>query len=332
MLIVCPNCDASFELDSSLLEPSGRALQCSECAHKWFCGTDGLPAKDPNPPAQQEEQNDAKEEASENPTDDNLQADLNQDQEKDADVQQNLENTSEGEQEQDIAEALSALDDESDDEKNTSSSSSEEEKEAEEKEAEEAEEENEEDKESKREKEEREEEEIEAKIREHEQKIKRRGRRRRRSGAGTNWFGWLLFLAFCGGGVWASYQYRAEVVAYYPSAAEIYQRLGWMRPLGEGLKIIDPRIETRESANGDKSLLIVGEIYNTLTGPQNILNVPLLRGALIDGNDREVRVWIFQASRDRILPNERIIYETELGDPPSNVRALKITFARPGED
>ena len=122
-----------------------------------------------------------------------------------------------------------------------------------------------------------------------------------------------------------------EVISYYPLSASIYQQLGLLRPLGEGLRILPARTETLENDDGQKTLLVVGEIFNTRSGSQDVLDVPLLRGALIDSNEREVRVWTFRAEEDRILPNERIIYRTEIGDPPTNVRALKITFARVSE-
>lgn len=36
MRIICPNCDAQYEVDAQVIPESGRDLQCSSCGHTWF--------------------------------------------------------------------------------------------------------------------------------------------------------------------------------------------------------------------------------------------------------------------------------------------------------
>jgi predicted Zn finger-like uncharacterized protein len=36
MRLVCPNCDAQYELDDTAIPPVGREVQCSACDHIWF--------------------------------------------------------------------------------------------------------------------------------------------------------------------------------------------------------------------------------------------------------------------------------------------------------
>lgn len=36
MRLICPNCDAHYEVDADLVPPSGRDVQCAECGHVWF--------------------------------------------------------------------------------------------------------------------------------------------------------------------------------------------------------------------------------------------------------------------------------------------------------
>jgi predicted Zn finger-like uncharacterized protein len=36
MRLICPNCDAQYEVDASLVPESGRDVQCSDCGHVWF--------------------------------------------------------------------------------------------------------------------------------------------------------------------------------------------------------------------------------------------------------------------------------------------------------
>ena len=36
MIISCEQCNKNFEVESNLIPPSGRLLQCSSCGYKWF--------------------------------------------------------------------------------------------------------------------------------------------------------------------------------------------------------------------------------------------------------------------------------------------------------
>ena len=36
MRLVCPNCDAEYEIDDSAIPRDGRDVQCSNCGHAWF--------------------------------------------------------------------------------------------------------------------------------------------------------------------------------------------------------------------------------------------------------------------------------------------------------
>ena len=41
MRLICPNCDAQYEVDDSVIPDGGRDVQCSSCGHTWFQpGTD----------------------------------------------------------------------------------------------------------------------------------------------------------------------------------------------------------------------------------------------------------------------------------------------------
>lgn len=36
MRLICPNCDAQYEVDDAVIPEGGRDVQCSNCAHTWF--------------------------------------------------------------------------------------------------------------------------------------------------------------------------------------------------------------------------------------------------------------------------------------------------------
>jgi len=44
MRLICPNCDAQYEVDASLIPVDGRDVQCSDCGHVWFQYPDGTEA------------------------------------------------------------------------------------------------------------------------------------------------------------------------------------------------------------------------------------------------------------------------------------------------
>lgn len=51
MRLICPNCDAQYEVDASVIPPDGRDVQCSSCGHTWFQPPEGAEAEDIADPA-----------------------------------------------------------------------------------------------------------------------------------------------------------------------------------------------------------------------------------------------------------------------------------------
>ncbi|MEO1152961.1 MAG: zinc-ribbon domain-containing protein [Pseudomonadota bacterium] len=47
MRLTCPNCDAQYEIEASLIPPTGRDVQCSNCGKTWFQPPEGGLAEDP---------------------------------------------------------------------------------------------------------------------------------------------------------------------------------------------------------------------------------------------------------------------------------------------
>lgn len=60
MRLTCPNCDAQYEVDDSLIPPEGRDVQCSNCTTTWFQAGAGIEtpepeAAEPEPPQEDSE-------------------------------------------------------------------------------------------------------------------------------------------------------------------------------------------------------------------------------------------------------------------------------------
>lgn len=47
MRLVCPNCDAEYEVEASLIPDGGRDVQCSNCGHTWFQAAAGAEEEAP---------------------------------------------------------------------------------------------------------------------------------------------------------------------------------------------------------------------------------------------------------------------------------------------
>ncbi len=55
MRLICPNCDAQYEVDAAMIPASGRDVQCSNCGKTWFQGPDESGAvRVPDPETQTE--------------------------------------------------------------------------------------------------------------------------------------------------------------------------------------------------------------------------------------------------------------------------------------
>lgn len=132
----------------------------------------------------------------------------------------------------------------------------------------------------------------------------------------------LLITAVVGVG----YFMQSKVVMWFPATSKIYAMVG-LKPdvLGQGLHIADPK-PTKEIDGNDEVLVVSGAIKNTSGNRQT---VPLLRGALLDKNGRELQVWTFTAQQQSVEPGEQVTYQTQFKNPPAEAEKLDITFTRP---
>jgi predicted Zn finger-like uncharacterized protein len=139
---------------------------------------------------------------------------------------------------------------------------------------------------------------------------------------------WILLLVVIALLVGSLFYYRRPVVAFYPPSAKLFMLFGLGGDvLGSGLEIPDYKIASRLDGK-DRVVLIKGEIKNTT---KNVLDVPLLFGAIKDAKGTELRVWSFRTKEPRVLAGESVSYETEIRNPPRGGVNVSITFTTEAE-
>ena len=98
--------------------------------------------------------------------------------------------------------------------------------------------------------------------------------------------------------------------------------------LGYGLKIFEPKtfLDVKDT---QRVLGVTGQIMNE-TG--KVIEVPLLKAVLIGAKGEDISSWTFDAKEARILPGEKIDYETSIENPPRGATGLRVTFSRAEEE
>ena len=127
----------------------------------------------------------------------------------------------------------------------------------------------------------------------------------------------------------ASVIWRKSIVVMYPPANGFFMMINLpVDTLGHGLVIHKPETGLRLDGE-DRVLTIKGQIGNTAG---SIVDVPFLRASLRDTKGIELQIWTFLAEEPRVLPGERVNYESEIRNPAQGATGLDITFTRQDEE
>ena len=127
----------------------------------------------------------------------------------------------------------------------------------------------------------------------------------------------------------ASVIWRKSIVVLYPPANGLFMMINLpVDTLGHGLVIHMPETGLRLDGE-DRVLTIKGQIENT-TGRS--VDVPIPRASLRDTKGIELQIWTFLAEDPRVLPGERVNYESEVRNPAQGATGLDITFTRQDEE
>jgi predicted Zn finger-like uncharacterized protein len=141
------------------------------------------------------------------------------------------------------------------------------------------------------------------------------------SGRGVAIAGWLvvvLLLLVLAGLVVG----RNEVVAAFPQALSIYDRLGLPVTARLGLELRGLTARRLEE-HGVTVFLVEGEVHNLTRSERP---VPPVRVALLDGEGRELDSAIFRAAQPTVAGNGVVRFEAKMLDPPLAARSFRVAF------
>lgn len=131
----------------------------------------------------------------------------------------------------------------------------------------------------------------------------------------------LLILLIATGAV--GFFFRDGIVSAYPPIAKVYSWVG----LDANLLIngLIPEADEAKAIQTEDGIRLVftGKITSKLS---ERVDIPLLRGSLVDTNQQELHVWTFTADKPDILPGETVTFTTEVINPPSGVTNANFTL------
>ncbi|WP_420725550.1 MJ0042-type zinc finger domain-containing protein [Hwanghaeella sp. LZ110] len=131
----------------------------------------------------------------------------------------------------------------------------------------------------------------------------------------------LLILLIATGAV--GFFFRDGIVAAYPPIARVYSWVG----LDANLLIngLIPEADDAKAIQTEDGIRLVftGKITSKLS---ERVDIPLLRGSLVDTNQQELHVWTFTADKPDILPGETVSFTTEVVNPPPGVTNANFTL------
>lgn len=114
---------------------------------------------------------------------------------------------------------------------------------------------------------------------------------------------------------------RNEVVRFLPQTASLFEMIGLPVNLRQ-LDFEDVRI-TRDTDNGAAILLVDGKIVSKANKP---LEVPRLRFAARNAAGQEIYTWTARPERSILPPGESMAFHTSLAKPPADATDVMVRF------
>lgn len=139
--------------------------------------------------------------------------------------------------------------------------------------------------------------------------------------------GWSIAAIVVVALVWGLIAARADIIKFWPPAGRLYAMVGYGPTVaGTGLELrkVTP---SRGMENGVPVLAIDGEVVNVSPMTRD---VPKLKVALRDGNDKELQAWTISVTDQRLLPGASVPFHTTITQPAEAATGVVVSFAGAG--
>jgi hypothetical protein len=147
--------------------------------------------------------------------------------------------------------------------------------------------------------------------------------RRPRRGRSTVTLGWLLLALIVAGVIATLALAPSAVMSVLPGAARLYALFGV--PVGShGLAFEGVRYGWT-SDGGQNVLEVQGDVVNLTSSP---VDVPTVIIALRDESGSEISEWTTEIGEDELAAGGHAPFLRQIPSPPSNVRSVKVRFAK----
>lgn len=139
------------------------------------------------------------------------------------------------------------------------------------------------------------------------------------------WVGWLLLLGVIGAVIGGGYEKRAELIAFYPPLAKLYEQLGIPVDAAEWLGLELHNLKSATVLDGGQTkIAITGEVLNVGGGEREL---PALRVAMRGANGQELAAYTLALEQPRIGAEEKLTFDIKLPAPREEVTDLEVAFA-----
>lgn len=136
--------------------------------------------------------------------------------------------------------------------------------------------------------------------------------------------GWGVLVLVVIGVLGASVLARNTLIAWWPPSQALFELAGLSgQKVGKGLEIRNVTY-TQKIEDAKSTLVIAGEVVNKTKQP---IDIPKLRGSLLDNRQREVYAWVFTPKQERLQPGQVMAFDSSIREPPGTARQIAVTFA-----
>ena len=141
------------------------------------------------------------------------------------------------------------------------------------------------------------------------------------------WMGWLLLLGVLGALIGGGYEKRAELIAFYPPLAVLYEQLGIPVEASEWLGLELHNLRSATVLDGSQTkIAVTGEVVN-VGGDER--GVPAIRVSMRGGNGQELAAYTVTLEQTRIAAEDKLAFDIKLPAPNEEVTDLEVAFADP---